>query len=242
MPQIVQRGFLPDDNIQFSDAAMQTLLRAQREICFLLDHGFEMEKTVTFVGNHYQLSARQRMALTRASSSQAQLEERAKKRISGALDGRQVQIDGFNLIITLETALSASTLLCCMDGTARDLCGLHGTYRLIDKTEPAVCLILEELRRRGAASAWFWLDAPVSNSGRLRGEIVRLAREMDFPAEVQLVPNADAMLWEQDCAVTSDAVILDRCGSWVNLAREIIDARLPGRCFVKLDGGDPPSD
>lgn len=45
----------------------------------------------------------------------------------------EVYIDCFNTVISLEIAFSDSTLLLCMDGTIRDLAGLRGTYRLIDK-------------------------------------------------------------------------------------------------------------
>lgn len=56
-----------------------------------------------------------------------------------------VHIDGFNSVITLEVALSGSPVFVCRDGTIRDLAGLRGTYRIIDKTEDAIELILQKL-------------------------------------------------------------------------------------------------
>ena len=53
-----------------------------------------------------------------------------------------------------------------MDGTARDLCGLHGSYRLIDKTDLVLALLFDALARLAPERAVFVLDAPVSNSGR----------------------------------------------------------------------------
>lgn len=55
-----------------------------------------------------------------------------------------------------------------MDGTIRDLAGLRGNYRIIDKTEVAVRSILEMLDALKIEKATIYLDAPVSNSGRLK--------------------------------------------------------------------------
>lgn len=230
----VLRGFVPTDEMDFSVLQMERLSQAQEEICFLLDRGYQIEKIVAFVGNHYQLTARQRLALTRASSPAADIKSRESRRISGSLQGRTVYIDGFNLIITLEAALSHSPLLLCMDGTIRDLCGLHGTYRLIDKTQTALSLIWEALAEREAGKAIFYLDAPVSNSGRLKQEILRTGEESGIPAEAETVPNADALLWDKDGVVTTDAIILNRCQGWINLAAEIIQGKLKEQRIVNL--------
>jgi hypothetical protein len=56
-----------------------------------------------------------------------------------------VLIDGFNTFITLEVALSGSLVLQCADGTLRDLAGLHGSFRIVDKTVAAVDLVLKAL-------------------------------------------------------------------------------------------------
>lgn len=52
-----------------------------------------------------------------------------------------VHIDGFNTVITLEVALSGSPVFYCRDGALRDLAGLRGTYRVIDKTQEAIELL-----------------------------------------------------------------------------------------------------
>lgn len=236
MPDKVNRGFVPQDKIEFSSAAQEILRRAQMEIRYLLDRGYEIEKIISFVGNHYQFSARQRMALTRATCSHKAGEERNRRLFSHPLDGQTVYIDGFNAVITLETALSEdTTLLLCMDGTIRDLCGLHGTYRIIDKTLPALKLLCGKLEEEGAGRAVFYLDSPVSNSGRLAQEIRALNGEYPFEIETDLVANADAMLWGKPLCVTSDAIILDRCISFINPVRDIIETKMPGRALVCLD-------
>ena len=82
------------------------------------------------------------------------------REVIGPVPGKEVHIDGFNIIITLEIALSGSTLLKCMDGTIRDLAGLRGTYRIIGKTHEAIRLLLCRLKELEAERAVFYLDSP----------------------------------------------------------------------------------
>lgn len=138
------------------------------------------------------------------------------------LGGRRVDIDGFNSIITLEVALSGSPVLHCEDGTYRDLAGLRGTYRIMDKTKPAVDLLLRELLRLGVGQSVVWLDAPVSNSGRLKTLLAERAEAINAKVDVQVIPDVDGQLCERSCVVTSDSIILERCGSWTNVLAGIL--------------------
>lgn len=237
MPAEVKRGYVPTDSAEFSAKALPTLRRAQEELVFLLDRGCEIQKAVTFIGNHYQLSARQRLALTRVSSSTEDLRLRRGKQWEGSLEGAVLRIDAFNLIITLEAALSGSTLLYGMDGTVRDLCGLHGTYRLIDKTDRAIGILADAFKAHRIDQAIFYLDAPVSNSARLKVRILEVMNAHGIKAEAHLVNNADAMLWEQENVVTSDAIILNRCISWTNLGAEILRKNMPDAVLTDLSAG-----
>lgn len=235
----VSRGYCPTDRRDFGEGMLPLLRAAQRDIAYLVDRGYDLERAVTFVGNRFQFSARQRTALTRATCSAAVLEHRRARLVAGGVSGETVSIDGFNLIITLEAALSPqTTLLRCMDGTVRDLCGLHGTYRIIESTKEALGWIGAALQERQTGAAIFYLDAPVSNSGRLREAILEEMARVALPCEVHLVPNADAELWGKQRVISSDGIVLDRCESWLNLAREIIASQLPGRRLVDLSCGD----
>lgn len=110
-----------------------------------------------------------------------------------------------------------------MDGNIRDLAGLRGTYKLIDKTDRAIDLIGQELEKLKVSKAVFYLDKPVSNSGRLKMKIIELLDKYDFAVEVELVDNADKMLEGLDNVISSDAIVIDKCSSWINLNRSIID-------------------
>lgn len=219
----VRRGYAPADEKEFGEEALAVLRKAGGEISWLINRGYPIKNAAVFVGNHYMLSERQRLALVRSIAPEKSLAVRREKRLDGSLEGKTVVIDGFNLIITLEVALSGSTILRCMDGTIRDLAGLRGTYRLIDKTDLAIERIGKRLSELGIAKAVFYLDAPVSNSGRLKARIDSLLSACPFEVRVELTGNADVVLEKKDMVITSDAIILDKCKSWINLASDIID-------------------
>jgi hypothetical protein len=218
-----RRGYSPDDERHFTGNGLITLGRAIRDLVYLLDSGYPLKSASVFVGDHYLLSERQRVALARVAAARADLAVRAAKRLSPeAVAGETVHIDGFNAVITLEVALSGSPVLLCMDGAYRDLAGLRGTYRLIDKTDVALRLIVTSLKSLAVAGAVFFLDAPVSNSGRLKVRIAEIAKEAGLPVDIELVNNADAVLYGLPNVVSGDSVILDKCPSWLNLLALLI--------------------
>lgn len=215
------RGFVPDDDIVFGSKNIPKLKTAQREIKFLLDCGYPMKSTVTFVSNHHQLTVRQSIALTRATSSSENIRQRERKRLSvDEVRGKTVYIDGFNLVIAIEVALSNGMLFRGMDGCIRDLAELRGTYRLIPQTNIAIDIIENALCELGVESVVIYLDQPVSNSGRLKAAMYET--EWRVPLDVEIVRNPDMLLKELSCVVTGDAIILNECESWLNLVEYIL--------------------
>lgn len=165
-----------------------------------------MKNASVFVGNHLLLSERQRLAVVRSTASDEQLRRRRDKEcVKESMAGRTVHIDGFNSVITLEIALCESLLLHCMDGTIRDLAGLRGTYRLIEETSKAIRLIADTLDDLGIRKAVFYLDAPVSNSGRLKSLIAEVWEDYRAELDIQVVHDVDRLLQNQECVMTSDS-------------------------------------
>ena len=194
---IVRRGFVPTDEKEFGEKSLQKLREAQKDVFMLINRGYPIKSASTFVGNHYLLSERQRMAVVRSTSDSLAIQRRLEKEKISA-EGETVQIDGFNIIITLEVALSHSTLIKCMDGTIRDLAGLRGTYKIIDKTDMALKMIGESLEALKVKKAVFYIDKPVSNSGRLKSKILDMLEKYDFEVECELVDNADKALEDKN--------------------------------------------
>ncbi len=233
MPEVVARGYCPTDERDFS-RHLDALRRAGNDLFYLINRGYPIKSASEFVGNHYLLSERQRLALTRSVSPEESILARKAKELPALPEGSTVHIDGFNTIISLEIAFAGSTLLLCMDGTVRDLAGLRGNYRLIDKTDMAIRAVRSVLEREKAGVAHFYLDAPVSNSGRLKARIAEIMEASPVQADFSVINDVDRALYTKDQVVTGDAIILDQCRSWFNLARRAIAAELGEYPYVKI--------
>ena len=229
------RGFDPDDVKIFSKDNIEKLKIAQEEIQWLLDRGYKLKQIIEFVGNHHLMPARARTVLQRTTSSTDDYEKRKSTMLpfECTKDGC-LHIDGFNLIITLEVALSGSPILLGKDGVFRDLAGLRGTYRLIDKTDTALNLIGKTLKELSVPMVKFYLDSPVSNSGRLKTKILECSQQWGMPVEVELIPNVDSVLSGNERVVTGDSIILDECKSWFNLSRKIIEENMQYAWVIDL--------
>ena len=218
-----KRGFVPEDERNFSPEALETMRTASRHIDYLINEGYDLKQASVFVGNHFMLSERQRLAIMRSLATDSQLRLRSQKRVNlSDLSGREVWIDGFNTIITLEVLFSDSILLSCMDGTVRDLAALRGTYRLIPATSQAIRLMCDILQEVKVAKVNILLDQPVSNSGRLKARIAEIAEPFPFDLDIQVRKDVDRELYTKENVITSDSIILDHCISWVNLMDECI--------------------
>ena len=220
-----RRGYVPEDEKQFTGKQLESLQKAADEVQFLLDRGYDVKPVTTFVGNHYLFSERQRLALARSVSAKEYIQKRVNKELLQTERGRlpeTVHIDGFNTVITLEVALSGSPVFYCRDGALRDLAGLRGTYRVIDKTQTAIELLLRQLEILHISEAVFYLDAPVSNSGRLSGLIRQCAKGYGISVQTQIIPDVDRVLKQMEGVISGDAIILNRCKSWLNVMPLII--------------------
>lgn len=235
MNKISKRGFDLNDKRWFSEKELIRLRKAHEEIKWLLNRDYKLESIINFVGSRYQFSTRQRDALKRATCSSANELLRKSKEISiNDIKGQSLNIDGFNLIINLEVALSGGTLIIGDDGLVRDLAGLRGTYKLIDKTDITLDYIFNFLKSINIESINIYLDSPVSNSGNLKIKIFEYAEKYNLNTSVELVNNADVILEKLNNVVTSDATILDKCISHFNLSKTIIDKYIQDANIISL--------
>lgn len=230
----VRRGWQPEDEKLFSPQEMHKISLCAYETAFLLERGYPLKSAVTFTANHRLLSERQRIAMGRMTACPARLSLRRARQLDHLEPGCTVHIDAFNAVILMETALSHSVLLRCMDGCIRDLSGLAGTYSIIQVTDEAIYHILAGLRAHDVAKAVFWIDSPVSNSGRLLSHIADCAEALRFPVEMQMVHDADYPLKRMDHVISGDSMILEECGSWYNLYAELV-AEIPDAWIVELE-------
>jgi hypothetical protein len=174
----IHRGPHPSDVKLFSPAMLTDLRAAITDYSLLLTKGYAEKSTLKLVGDRFALTERQRLATMRSACSDQHLTGRQKTEVKiGNLANQPIAIDGYNLLITVEAAMSGGVIFKGRDGCFRDLASIHGTYRRVTETIPAIKLIGDFLKQISVTKALWLLDSPVSNSGRLKTLIGELAKE-----------------------------------------------------------------
>jgi hypothetical protein len=121
------------------------------------------------------------------------------------------------------------------DGCFRDLASIHGTYRHVQETEPALSLIIAEVARLQPRHVDWYLDRPVSNSGRLKTHLAGMLQSLEERTDAETVstsptwnvelvnsPDRQLTVYGEGVVVTSDSVVIDRCAGWFNLAASLV--------------------
>lgn len=224
------RGPHPEDDRLFAADQLPRLSGACADLCWLLDRGYAVPSSLKLVGDRYGLTARQRTALERCVCSEAEALHRREREVPLAdVAQRPLALDGYNVLTTVEAALGGGVLLLARDGTLRDMASMHGSYRKVAETAAALDAIGRTLEEHGVRSCRWYLDRPVSNSGRLKRLIEETAAARGWHWTVELVFNPDALLVQEAVtAASADSAVLDRCTRWVNLARRVVEIRVAG--------------
>lgn len=237
MPDIRKhRGAHPEDRKLFSDDQLPALRTAVDDLSWMLTRGYSMKGAVKLVGDRHSLTDRQRLAVTRAACSDLSKERRTRTQVEiTELQAADVIIDGFNLIITIEAALSKGVLFLCRDGCIRDLSSVHGSYRSVNETSSAIQLIGESLAKLKPASVSWLLDRPVSNSGRLAKLIRDCAGQKGWRWTVETSFNPDReIVSSRRLVISSDGPLLDQVEQWANFNRHLIEKGLDAPWLIDL--------
>ena len=230
------RGAHPADPELFNTDQLPKLRRAVTELSWLLSRGYKMTSSLKLVGDRHGLRERQRLAVSRSSCSDQDKQRRRDHCVSvERLRNQSVIVDGFNLMITLEAALSGGPLLIGVDECIRDLSSVHGSYRSVQETQRAITMTGKALQQLGAASVLWLLDRPVSNSGRLASRIAEFAVQRGWPWQVDVVLNPDSMIVSSPAvAITSDSSILNRVERWADLKSYLLSQEIPEAWLIDL--------
>lgn len=230
------RGQHPADAHLFGPAMVDRLQHAIEDLSWLWSRGYAEKASLKLVGDHYQLKARQRDAVARCTCTTKARKLRQKKKVRmAALENQPLLIDGFNLLITIESALSNGIIFDCLDSCYRDLASIHGTYKRVVETEKAILLIGEGLNALKTGKVHWLFDKPVSNSGRLKTLLYEISDQKEWDWEIDLCYDPDAELVQStDVVISSDSMVLDQTNRWANLARYLIDTYAPHAAILRF--------
>jgi len=230
------RGPHASDAGLFAADQIASLRSAAFDLAWLLGRGYAETSALKLVGDRYALRQRQREALRRGVCTEAAAVRRGASQCAlSDVHGRIVAVDAFNCLITLESALAGGVLLRGLDGALRDLASVHGSYRRTEVTHCALDLLCDALATAGPQQVRWFVDRPVSNSGRLRAWILERAPS-GLGWQVELPNDADAAILAEPGAIiaSADAQLLDKGAAWVDLPGAVLGRTeaIPGRSWI----------
>jgi hypothetical protein len=138
--------------------------------------------------------------------------------------GKTIYLDGFNVVIVLETFLSGGFVFKGLDDCYRDISSVHGSYKRVRQTEDVLITVGKALHKLEVKRAIWIFDAPVSNSGRIKTLCYEIATAHKFAWDIYLDNAPDKFLIaEKRLIVSSDAWVLNSCYAWFNMLSYIIN-------------------
>ena len=200
------------------------VLEAAKDLRYLLERGYHRESALRLIVDKYQLSMKQKLLLYRAvydSSTAAKHKEKIVS-VDRAKDSK-LAIDGYNVLITVESGLRGGLLVLCDDGFIRDISAVHGKYRITSMTEKALGMIVTAVQELKPAKTNFYFDAQVSKSGELASYVRRTLKGSGLAGSAYAVERADvSTLNFGDIIATSDSVLISKAEAVFDLAGEIL--------------------
>jgi hypothetical protein len=190
------------------------------DLIFLLDRRYPKKQAIELVGNRYRLDGDERKILYRGVFDTRSAERRRAK-LCALSQVERILIDGYNVLITLESYLKGKMVFRSMDGYVRDIAGQYGDYTFDDFTKRSVDLLVQFMKAEFLKSSKtftggeLYLDYPVSKSGELAAYLRRKCEKAHLQIEVSVVRSPDFLIIEGGAkkgtaAASSDTVIIDK--------------------------------
>lgn len=217
---------------------LRNLREAARDFRHLLNRGYPRKASLDLVGNRYNLSFDQRHLLHRGIFSDSGAKTRIKKKVSfQKLRDRKLALDGYNVLITVEAALSGQPLILSDDRFIRDISGRSSSFKQTKTTDEAIHLVVDVLKKAKPLHTLFLFDAPISKSGLLAQEVRDQLRNENLSGDALAVKVPEKILIGfSGIVATSDTAIIDQSQEVVDLAGHIIKNRTKPRSLLKSKG------
>ena len=199
------------------------LRNAVCDLRYLLNQGYPRDSAVTFVANRYRLPLEQRHLLARCVFSRTEVTELRRRAVkTGVLQGKRLGVDGYNVLITLESILTGRQVVKCDDGYIRDLRAIFGKYKPSLATDRALVELLGILRRARPKEVVVLFDKQVSRSGELAGATRRGLEKLGLRGDSRTASGVDFKLRAFDVVASSDRAIIKRAKAVWDIPSELL--------------------
>ena len=204
--------------------------QAGRDLRYLLNRGYQRKSLaglLKLVGDRYGLDARQRTILAKAVYGDEEALRRRMKLI-GPQDivGRALGVDGYNVLVTIESAFRRELLLLGDDGLVRDVAGQSSGYRPGPYTMPALNLLVEVLRLYPPQETVLLFDMRMSRSRELSRSVTELLQATGLRGGAATSPYPDRELLQYQIVASSDSALVDASARAFDLAGYVATQKL----------------
>jgi hypothetical protein len=189
------------------------------DIRYLLERGYPRAGAITYVCNHYRLDINTRQVFGRVIYTDRVAHARKNKTIEcSELAGKELCVDGYNVLIGVESALKGEPVYLCDDGFIRDTRGVFRNYRCSEVTVIAVDSILGQLSHCAPGKVEFLFDSQISKSGEMAKWVSDRMGKASINGTASTSRHVDYDL--KHCRMfvaTSDGTIIDAVNNVVNI-------------------------
>jgi len=211
------------------------LRKAVHDLRHLLDQGYPRESAVNFVANHYHLPLGERHFLTRCVFSKTEVAKLHRKAVKAdAVYGKHLGVDGYNVLITVESILTHKRVVKCDDGYIRDLRAIFGKYKPSRATDRALAELLGVIRRARPKEVIVLFDKQVSRSGELAGAVRRELKKLGLKGNSRAVGSVDFRLRAFEIAASSDRAVIWRAKAVWDIPAELLKRKKANILDLKM--------
>ena len=215
-------------------------IKSIEDLIVLLDKKYPKKPSIELIGNRYNLDRNERAMLYRGVFDTAGCRRRKKKRVdllktaeTAGLDIGSLLLDGYNILISLESYLKGMVVFRALDRYVRDVSGVYGSHSFSGYTERSIGLLEDFMlflteNFDSRPELFFYLDSPVSKSRELAVYVEDFFKRSSTKAQVVEADNPDTVIVEMNrrsagaFTATSDTELIDRVERVIDIPDFII--------------------
>jgi hypothetical protein len=215
----------------------EKLLKPAQDIRSILRWGYPKFATIRFVAEHSQLSVEERHILTRVIMPPEKVISRIRKKIAcDDISNRDLLLDGYNVLLSVDSLMKKEPMWFCDDGYIRDTRYYFSKTSQAEDIEEAIDSVLEFLFEASPKSATFLLDSQISRSGELAGLIRRRLEKYGIRGEARTSKTVDFDLKTEGGNIEKNLIIATSDGIVIDSVLQVLD--IPA-CLMEKMGIEP---
>lgn len=195
---------------------------AIKDIIYLYDRNYSERTVIQAVGNRYKLNREERMILFRGIPKHT-YNLHINLLNADEIINKIIFIDGFNVLITIESYLNGIIVFQGIDGITRDIAGLHSKMSKQDIRNKAISALMKSFELLKPKEIEFILDKQVSKSGELSHALNELFKKNNINGKAYTNRSVDQILKTSNNIVcSSDSIIISKISAVFDLPYFII--------------------